>query len=415
VRRNRQPLSDHVVSRLKPGESTIRLWDALVPGFGIQVTPKKVKSWVIQFDRNGRTATIGGFPSWNTESARSRARELRQLHDNGRDIRAFLHEQKESKDLGCLVDIWREEYAPSLKPSTLKSYESILKNTILPKLKDRLVKDLSYEDIKSFYRQVRKTTPIQANRAVAILSKLFSIAEKEGWRTDGSNPCRKIEKSPERPKNRILSIIELEAIEIALVELVDEERLDPAVADLVRFLALSGLRRGEAIALQWKDIDLNLGVITFEDHKTDYMGVKLLPLNPPLRDILKRRASQKISPFVFPGRILNRPFNGLGKCWERVLKQANITNLTPHDLRRTFHTACIELGFTHGIGDALLGHSLGRIRDTYTSLNPRGIISHASDEVSAWLLAAMHGKNPVLGVSERSKDQNASKVMAQGQ
>ena len=246
----------------------------------------------------------------------------------------------------------------------------------------------------------------QANRAAAILSKLFSIAEREGFRPDGTNPCHKLERAREKPRDRIFSAADLKDLEAGLQGLVDRGKLDEAVADLIRFLALSGLRRGEALGLAWKNIDLGRNIMTFTEHKTDHDGTKVLPLNTHLRSILQRRASIQLSAYVFPGRNLDRPFNGLGKVWERVLGASKLENLTPHDLRHTFQTTCTELGYPAAIGDSLLGHSMGRIRDTYINLGTQGILSQASQETADWIQAALAGANPHPGVKAPKKKKN---------
>jgi integrase len=81
------------------------------------------------------------------------------------------------------------------------------------------------------------------------------------------------------------------------------------------------------------------GVMRFEDHKTsEQAGTKVLPLNT------------------------------------RVMDEAKLTNVTPHHLRRTFMSTSMELGYPAAIGDALLGHSLGKIRDTYVHLQGRDFL-----------------------------------------
>jgi integrase len=73
------------------------------------------------------------------------------------------------------------------------------------------------------------------------------------------------------------------------------DKLDPQAGDLIRFLALSGLRKGEALGLRFADVDLERGVMRFEDHKTsEQAGTKVLPLNTHLKTILQRRLSQKL-------------------------------------------------------------------------------------------------------------------------
>ncbi|MDP2876071.1 MAG: tyrosine-type recombinase/integrase [Holophaga sp.] len=402
--RSNVKLTDTRVHEFKATGTQYRVWDSLIPGFHVLVQPSGSGSFRVQFQRSGGSkvsVSIGDVNAWNVKEAREKAAALRKMHEEGRDPQAFMKEERSGKTLEMLVDLWREDYAPRLKASTRHSYESLLRNVIVPSLGKRLVKDLSLTDVKSLYRETRKSTPVQANRAMAVLSKLLTIAEAEQWRTTGINPCHQLEREDEKPKTRVLTAAELAALESALTGLVTEGKLDAAHADLFRFLALSGLRRGEALRLKWKDIDLERSTMTFEEHKTDSEGTKVLPLNSHLLRILGERGKMRLSIFVFPGASPDRPFNGVGKILDRVRIRAKLLDITPHDLRRTFCTVCNELGYPASIGDALLGHSLGRIRDTYTQFGSNGILGLASQDVGDWIGAALAGKMPRAGVKAK--------------
>lgn len=398
--RSRVGLTDTRVKGLKPKPTLYRIWDSHVPGFFVQITPNGTRSFGVSFQRVTGvkvSATLGTVGAWKVEDARERARELRKMHEQGRDIRAHLKGEKAAKDMNTLVRIWQEDYKPRLKPSTQNSYESLIKTHIIPALGPRIVRDLNYEDIKALYKRIQRETPTTANRVIAVLSKLFNIAERENYRPDGSNPCRKIERSREKARDLIYSVADLSALENALVSLVANHKLNASIGDLIRFLALSGLRRGEAMHLAWTDVDLEAGVMVFRNHKTDRDGVKRLPLNSHLKAILERRVEHKTSPYVFPGRLVDGPFNGFGKVWERIREASGLHDHNPHDLRHTFLTTLVELGHPLALGDTLLGHSLGRIRDTYLNLRPEGALAVASQETADWIAAAMTGREPKLG------------------
>ncbi len=332
--RSRVGLTDTRVKNFKTTGKLYRVWDSHVPGFLLQVTPNGSKSFGVCFQRNNGqkvSATIGTFGAWSTDSAREKAQALRKLHETGHDVRATLKAERSSLTMANLVELWRADYALRLKPSTRESYESIIRTKILPGIGNRLLKDLAYDDIKTLYRKVEAQTPVQANRMAATLSKLFNIAEREGWRTDGSNPCRKLERGREKARKVVFSSTHLQALDSALKTLVEGDELTEANADLIRFITLSGLRRGEAANLTWKDVDLKTGVMRFAEHKTDADGDKLLPLNSHLQDILRRRAEERISRFIFPGRLMDRPFNGFGKVWKRIRETAGLQGFKPHD------------------------------------------------------------------------------------
>lgn len=306
-------------------------------------------------------------------------------------------EERSTEEMVDLAKIWERDFAPRLKATTKASYESILRTTILPALGSRLVKDIGYDDVRSLYQKAYRDTPTQAGRAIAVLSRLLTIAEIQGWRPDGSNPCSKVARAADKPRKRILTAEELARLEAAMTTLVSTKKITPANADLIRFIALSGLRRTEAMQLAFSNIDGQRNTMTFQEHKTDQSGDKVLPLNSHLRSIIKRHQDAKISPYLFPGLTLDKPFNGLGKVWGRIRAKAKLPDVTPHDLRRTFMSTCTEQGYPSAVGDTLLGHSLGKIRDTYTQLQPDGIIGKASQETANWIAAAMSGLAPKPG------------------
>jgi integrase len=120
----------------------------------------------------------------------------------------------------------------------------------------------------------------------------------------------------------------------------------------------------------------------------------------------KLRAERKpvhMNPFVFRGHKIGHHLVGLERVWLRVREASGLDSTAKkgevrlHDFRRTYHTVCMELGYPGGVGDYLLGHSLGKIRDTYTNLSAEGILAQAAIEISGWIGAAMAGREPVTG------------------
>ncbi|GLH74115.1 integrase [Geothrix limicola] len=396
-------LTDTRVRSIQPGKVIVRRWDSVVAGFYVRVHPGGARSYAIQFQRPSGSkvqVTIGSADVWTAEAAREQARKLREVHDAGKDARAHLQGERNSKDVTALVKVWKDDYRAKLKPSTQRSHDSIIKTVILPAVGTRLVKDLDRSSIKDLYRREAKKHPTQANRTIEILSKLMSIAEDEGWRPLQSNPCFRFPKQRLQTCKRILTAAELGRLESSMHSLEEAGKLDRIAADLIRFLALSGLRAGEAGNLRWQDVNLDQGTMTFHDHKTSVnKGAKVLPLNAPLRTILKRRAGDRLGNLVFPGLVKDRPIQGLRHMWLRILAVENceLGEATPHDLRRTFMSVSVELGYPPAIGDTLLGHSLGKIQDVYTRLSMDGILRNASEDTSAWIAAALRGENPKSG------------------
>jgi integrase len=224
------------------------------------------------------------------------------------------------------------------------------------------------------------------------------------------NPCRQFKRAKERPKKRKFTNAELARLERALLSLVSEGQLDEVVADLVRFLAFSAQRIGEAINLTWDSIDERRNLMGVDNHKTDDGGTveKILPLNTHLKAVLKRRKAVMQGPLVFPSSVTGGPIKGIPKCWSRILERANIglhkgERATPHDFRRTFRSHCGELGYPDSVGETFLGHGLGKVQGTYLHYGPHGLLGKAYQATADMIAAAMAGKNPKPGVPIQKK------------
>ena len=107
-------------------------------------------------------------------------------------------------------------------------------------------------------------TPRLANHVVAVLSKMFSLAEDWGVRSKGSNPCAAVKRYPEIKRERFLSEAELARFGsvLAKAEIEQTELMD--AIDALRLLSLTGCRLNEILSLRWDDIDLETGVLAIQ-------------------------------------------------------------------------------------------------------------------------------------------------------
>ncbi len=79
---------------------------------------------------------------------------------------------------------------------------------MLPSLGSFKIEAVDRSDIASLHHGLRET-PVEANRVVALISKLFNLAERWELRPDHTNPARHVERFPEKPRERFLSAREL--------------------------------------------------------------------------------------------------------------------------------------------------------------------------------------------------------------
>jgi integrase len=172
--------------------------------------------------------------------------------------------------------------------------------------------------------------PYQANRAVAVLSKMFNIAIKLGWRTD--NPAKGIERNHEDKRERFLSADELTRLGEAL-----DKHPDRQAAAIVALLLLTGSRKGEMLATRWQDLDLDAGSWTKPSAHTKQKRSHRVPLSEPARALLTKLRAETTEDVehVFPGR-LNGHRVEIEKRWQQICKTARIEGLRIHDLRHSY-------------------------------------------------------------------------------
>ena len=209
-----------------------------------------------------------------------------------------------------------------------------------------------------------RETYCSANRTVALLSKMFNLAEKWGLRPDGSNPCRHVEKYPERKRRRFLSDEELARLG-ATLEAAEREAVElPSIVAALRLLVLTGARMGEVLSLRWEHVDRVRGVLRLTDSKT---GAKEIPLGNAALDVLDG-IKRTTSPWVIAGRDPKKPLVNLNKAWRRIRERAGLEDVRVHDLRRTAASAGASAGLSLETVGQLLGHTQAATTKRYAFL-----------------------------------------------
>jgi integrase len=205
-------------------------------------------------------------------------------------------------------------------------------------------------DIATLHHSLRKK-PTAANRVLALLSKMFNLAERWGLRADGTNPCRHVERFPERPRDRFLSDDELARLGGVLREAEEGGLASAEAVAAIRLLLLTGCRVSEILGLRWEDVDVERRCFRFADSKT---GAKRIPLNSAAISVLDGLARRSV--WVIPGRDLSEPLVNLAKPWDRIRELAKLDDVRLHDLRHTHGSSAAGAGLSLHLVGALLGH-----------------------------------------------------------
>ena len=383
-------LTDKNVRNLAPppksklGKKTNRItYDTEVAGLGCRVTTAGARAFILNYrTRAGRERryTIGPVAEWSVGAARVEAKELKKQIDRGLDPLAEIRADREAPTMADLCQRFSEEYLPRKRLSTQGGYGTLINNLILPRLKHVKVAEVTFGDVDAMHRKITKDgTPYQANRAVAVLSRMFNLAIK--WRMRTDNPAKGIERNPETKRERYLSTDELRRLSEALAGFDDKQS-----ADIIRLLLFTGARRGEVLGMRWVHLDLEEGVWTKPGATTKQATLHRVPLSPQAHQLLAetyRNAGAKAE-FVFPGRAGGHRVD-IKKAWHKLCKAACISGANVHDLRHTYASVLVSSGHSLPTIGRLLGHTQAQTTQRYAHLQDdplRAATNRASDIIT---------------------------------
>jgi integrase len=202
---------------------------------------------------------------------------------------------------------------------------------------------------------------------------MFTFAERLGERPDGSNPCRHVERFPQRRRERFLSADELARLGDVLMAY----RGSPYHVATIKLLVFTGARLSEVLGLQWQWIDFDRGEARLPDSKT---GAKTIHLPAPALEVLAALPRIEGEPHVLGAR---RGTTFIEAPWRRIRTAAGLDDVRLHDLRHAFASVAASAGLALPIIGKMLGHTQAQTTQRYAHL--------ASDPVKA-AAAAVAGK-----------------------
>lgn len=405
-------LTKRVVDATMPASKPLFVWDSDPVGFGLKVSPSGRRSFVVQYriggGRAGRSKryTIGSYGSLTVEQARIEAKRILGLVALGQDPADLKQSGRRDMTLSALCQLYLDEGMSRKKPSTIATDRGRIERHIIPLLGSKKVKDISRTDAQRFLNDVaagrtaadERTRPRgraivrggkgTATRTLGLLSGILSFAVDRG--IVDVNPVHGVKAFPSRQFERFLSNEEIQRIGTAMAAAAARGTNRTAL-DIIKLLILTGARRGEIEALQWREVDFELGYLRFADSKT---GQKVVPLNQPAHDLLGARAASRVSEYVFPAvRGTEGHYGGTVGVWRKLRAEAGLPTLRIHDLRHTFASVGASSGLPLFTVGKLLGHATTATTSRYAHL-AEDPVREASNVIAAKLAAAMDGSEP---------------------
>ncbi|MRR54178.1 MAG: site-specific integrase [Deltaproteobacteria bacterium] len=304
-----------------------------------------------RFRRRKKVLKLGEYPSVSVTDARQMVHENKSML--ARDLDP-ADERNKRRKVPTLAEFAAETYLPyaKLHKKSWKDDESKIRRDIGAMIGSIPINEITTRDVMQLHTAIgNRAAAGTANRYLALLSGMFSLAIKCDLLE--KNPVKSVKKFKEAdPRERYLSGDELGRFLVAL-----NVEAGKTAANAIVMLLLTGLRRMELFSLRWTEVDLSRATIRLLHTKSG--SGRTVVLNSSALNILQKihQDAAPGCPWVFPAYRGDGHLVDVRKALARAMARANISDLRPHDLRRSFASLGINAGVDlYQIKD-LLGHS----------------------------------------------------------
>jgi integrase len=237
------------------------------------------------------------------------------------------------------------------------------------------VEQITSDEVRTYQLRRRKqgaeTSTI--NRETSALSRMFQLAVRRGQLDRMPMFPKRLEENPPRE-----GFFEHEEYLKVRAE------LPTSYQDVLDFAYYSGWRKQEILGLTWDEVDLHGGVIRLRAARSKTKTGRVLPISPPLQEVLTRRDTRR---HATHRRVFDRDAVPV-RTWRTALREAcrraKVAHRVLHDCRRTAARNPVRAGVTERVAMLLTGHKTRAVFDRYNIVNERELLT-AGQRLAAYL------------------------------
>ena len=401
------------------GKQQAFMRDSEAPGLRVRVTAAGAKSFVYEakLDRQTIRRTIGDVKLWSIEQARTEARRLAVVLDNGQDPREIERQQQADKAAAkataavqavTVGEVWAV-YLEARRPHWGARHHADHVKLVqvggevskrgtrgrgvtvagpLHPLMGLALRDLTAPVIEAWAAREAQTRPTSARLAWRCLKAFLSwCAEQPEYAPvlPSVNPA-KTKKAREAlgkagVKQDALLKEQLPAWFAAVQQI-----QNPIAAAYLQVLVLTGARPGEVLGLRWEDVNTKWKGLTIRD-KVE--GERVIPLTPYVSHLL--HSLPRRSDWVFPSTARGKDTEGQTLSIPRAphtaaCAVAGIEGLTLHGLRRSFKSLTEWLEIPAGVVAQIMGHKPSATAEKHYTVRPLDLLRVHHERIEAWIL-----------------------------
>lgn len=321
---------------------------------------------------------LGKEPEMSFEQAKAIGLKCNQAKAAGLHPYSIFEADKQPMNFReFVIDI----YLPAVKPhkKSYKDDESRLRNHLIPVLGQYPLTEITTPMLSKLLAGLSTTGLSNAtlNRIRALLSSIFNMVIDHDLLE--VNPVSRVKKYKENNQiERYLSDEELQRLMLVLKYHEHYAISNKTIVAIIKFLLLTGVRKREAMDMQWSDVDFTKSTWLLKFNKSG--KARHIALNTDAMAILN--AIPKISTYIFANPETGKPYNDIRKTFDKVMQCADISNMRIHDLRHNFASLAVNSGESLFVVQKLLGHASPQTTQRYAHLQ-QSTLQNASEKIAA--------------------------------
>ena len=282
----------------------------------------------------------------NGEVIKLRGRTFDEAIENALQKAWIDEEQSCSKQFADYANEWFELFhKPNCSPRWLKESRLLLDKHILPFFKGKMLNEITVSDIQAFFNG-KANLSLSTNKHIRyLLNGIFESALEDNFITRNVMGSKRLTIRGSEKTREALTLEQVQDICRQFPKLSLQDRL------LLSLLMYTGMRRGEILALHWKYVDLDNGMIhvrqsvDYPDGNTPFLkppkskaGIRDIPILPQLEEVLTEAKKQATGCYLIGDD--DQPLTKRAYQWmfRNLQRQIDLHGATAHVFRHTFIT-----------------------------------------------------------------------------
>jgi integrase len=374
-------LTKSTIDTLPIPSSDLVYWDFASPGFGVKVTPKGRKVFIVLYRTGGagsklRKYTIGPYGRVTLHQARVAAQRVYGAKLEGRDPAAEKREAKRRAVADLVEDLLETFIAQRLSQNRSAAETSrLLRREVGKPWASRSIHTIGKRDVVEVVSAiVQRGAPGAANKTLKSLKTFLRWCV--GQAVLDQSPAEGVPlPTKEVARDRVLNDAELTQVILAA------RNISGPYGAVVEVLALTGQRREEVACLRWEELDLAERTWTIPKARSKNGKAHIVHLSRQALVVLEGADRRGPLPLTLLG---TKPFQDFARAKRRLDQLSGVTGWRLHDLRRTCVSGMARLGVAPHVADKILNHQAGTISGVAAVYQRHDFLFERKEALDRW-------------------------------